>query len=111
MSSSICFCISLGVTLLIVLVCGVVGQALSPLYVLSMDDQAKLKAVFEQAQPFTDLANAHYSILGLKLFSATIPKAQVSIKYLNFTLTRCPKKSTCSTYRSTMYSGVPKIGM
>ena len=69
---------SSGITLLVVLVCGVLGQALSPLSVLSIDDQAKLRAVFEQAQPFTDLANAHYSILGLKLFSATIPKAQVS---------------------------------
>ena len=68
--------------------CGVVGQALSPLSVLSIDDQAKLKAIFEQAQPFTDLASAHYSILGLKLFSATIPKAQVSIFFsTDFTLT------------------------
>ncbi|XP_072029908.1 dolichyl-diphosphooligosaccharide--protein glycosyltransferase subunit 2-like [Amphiura filiformis] len=75
-----------GVTLLIVLVCGVVGQALSPLYILSLDDQAKLKAVFEQAQPFTDLANAHYSILGLKLFSATIPKAQEACTYLKATV-------------------------
>ena len=55
----------------------VVGQALTPSTFLTTVDRARLKAVFEAAQPYTDSANAHYSILGLKLLGATIPKEQV----------------------------------
>ena len=66
-----------GATLLVLMLCGVLGQALSPITVLSLDDQAKLKAVLAQTQPFIDLASAHYSILGLKLFNAPVSNAKV----------------------------------
>ncbi|XP_071804461.1 dolichyl-diphosphooligosaccharide--protein glycosyltransferase subunit 2-like [Asterias amurensis] len=72
-----------GATLLVLMLCGVLGQALSPITVLSLDDQAKLKAVLAQTQPFTDLASAHYSILGLKLFNAPVPNAKEACSLLN----------------------------
>ena len=55
----------------------VVGQALTPSTFLTTVDRARLKAVFEAALPVTDVVNAHYSILGLKLLGAPIPNAQV----------------------------------
>lgn len=55
----------------------VVGQALTPSTFLTTVDRERLRSVFESAQPYTDAANAHYSILGLKLLGATIPKEQV----------------------------------
>ncbi|XP_045180399.2 dolichyl-diphosphooligosaccharide--protein glycosyltransferase subunit 2-like [Mercenaria mercenaria] len=54
----------------------VVGQALTPSTFLTTVDRDRLRSVFESAQPYTDAANAHYSILGLKLLGATIPKEQ-----------------------------------
>ncbi|XP_060564168.1 dolichyl-diphosphooligosaccharide--protein glycosyltransferase subunit 2-like [Ruditapes philippinarum] len=54
----------------------VVGQALTPSTFLTTVDRERLRSVFESAQPYTDAANAHYSILGLKLLGATIPKEQ-----------------------------------
>lgn len=55
----------------------VVGQALTPSTFLTTVDRARLKAVFEAALPVTDVVNAHYSILGLKMLGAPIPNAQV----------------------------------
>ncbi|XP_078665506.1 dolichyl-diphosphooligosaccharide--protein glycosyltransferase subunit 2-like isoform X1 [Branchiostoma floridae x Branchiostoma belcheri] len=66
-----------GTTLLVFFALTVVGQALTPTTVLTGVDQARLKAVFENARPFTDLASAHYSILGLKLLGAQIPNTQM----------------------------------
>ncbi|XP_022088754.1 dolichyl-diphosphooligosaccharide--protein glycosyltransferase subunit 2-like [Acanthaster planci] len=71
-----------GAILLVFLLCTVLGQALSPITILSLDDQAKIKAVFASARPFTDLAEAHYSILGLKLFSVPIPNPQEACTFL-----------------------------
>ncbi|XP_035659117.1 dolichyl-diphosphooligosaccharide--protein glycosyltransferase subunit 2-like isoform X2 [Branchiostoma floridae] len=66
-----------GTTLLVLFALTVVGQALTPTTVLTTVDQARLKAVFENARPFTDLASAHYSILGLKLLGAQIPNTHM----------------------------------
>ncbi|KAK6168009.1 hypothetical protein SNE40_021919 [Patella caerulea] len=61
----------------------VVGTALTPSTFLTTLDQARLKSVFEGAQPYNDVANAHYSILGLTLLGATIPNAQEACKSLS----------------------------
>ena len=58
----------------------VVGQALTPSTFLTTVDRARLKAVFEAALPVTDVVNAHYSILGLKMLGAPIPNAQEACK-------------------------------
>ncbi|XP_071959632.1 dolichyl-diphosphooligosaccharide--protein glycosyltransferase subunit 2-like isoform X2 [Antedon mediterranea] len=63
-----------GIGLLLLLAFAITGHALRPISTLTLEDQARLRAVFEQAQPFTDLAHAHYSILGLTLLSAPAPK-------------------------------------
>ncbi|XP_071854727.1 dolichyl-diphosphooligosaccharide--protein glycosyltransferase subunit 2-like isoform X2 [Apostichopus japonicus] len=56
--------------------------ALSPTDTLSLDDQARLKQLFEQAIPFQSVGHAHYAILGLSTLGATIPKAQDACSYL-----------------------------
>lgn len=66
-----------GTSILYLFAVAVVGQALTPSTFLTTVDRERLRAVFEGAQPYTDSANAHYSILGLKLLGATIPKEQV----------------------------------
>ncbi|XP_035659122.1 dolichyl-diphosphooligosaccharide--protein glycosyltransferase subunit 2-like isoform X5 [Branchiostoma floridae] len=71
-----------GTTLLVLFALTVVGQALTPTTVLTTVDQARLKAVFENARPFTDLASAHYSILGLKLLGAQIPNTHDNCNYV-----------------------------
>ncbi|XP_002736461.1 dolichyl-diphosphooligosaccharide--protein glycosyltransferase subunit 2-like [Saccoglossus kowalevskii] len=71
-----------GALLLFFLAFGVVGQALTPTTVLTAIDQARLKAVFENTQPFTDIASAHYSILGLKLLGGGVPKAPEACTFL-----------------------------
>ena len=70
-----------GTSILFLFAVAVVGQALTPSTFLTTVDRARLKAVFESTQPYADSASAHYSILGLKLLGATIPKEQV---YYNF---------------------------
>ena len=70
----------IGTTVLFLFAVAVVGQALTPSTFLTTVDRARLKAVFESAQPYTDSASAHYSILGLKLLGATIPKEQVRLR-------------------------------
>ncbi|XP_033123396.1 dolichyl-diphosphooligosaccharide--protein glycosyltransferase subunit 2-like isoform X2 [Anneissia japonica] len=62
-----------GYGLLLLLAFAVAGQALRPLSVLTSEDQTKIRAVLEQAK-FTDIAHAHYSILGLTLLGAPAPK-------------------------------------
>ena len=65
-------------TILVALGLSVIGEALTPSSYFSTVDQGRLQAVFEAAQPFGDIPNAHYSIMGLNLLGATIPKSQVS---------------------------------
>ncbi|WAR18094.1 RPN2-like protein [Mya arenaria] len=65
-----------GTSILYLFAVAVVGQALTPSTFLTTVDRDRLRSVFEAAQPFTDAANAHYSILGLKLLGATIAKEQ-----------------------------------
>ncbi|CAH1772561.1 unnamed protein product, partial [Owenia fusiformis] len=60
----------------------VVGQALTPSSYFTTVDQARLRRVFESAQPFNDLATAHYSILGLKLLGVPVPKASETCSFL-----------------------------
>ena len=64
--------------MLLVLVSTVLGQALSPISTLSVDSQARFKAIFEQARPYADLGTAQYAILGFKLLSTPVPQAQVN---------------------------------
>lgn len=66
-----------GTSILYLFAVAVLGQALTPSTFLTTVDKERLRAVFEAAQPYTDAANAHYSILGLKLLGATIAKEQV----------------------------------
>jgi len=68
-----------GTSILYLFAVAVVGQALTPSSFLTTVDRERLRAVFEGAQPYPDAATAHYSILGLKLLGATIPKEQVSL--------------------------------
>ena len=69
-----------GVSVLFLLAITVVGQALTPSSYFSTVDQARLRAIFEAAQPYHDLASAHYSIMGLQLLGVPVPKAQVSYR-------------------------------
>ncbi|XP_011669063.1 dolichyl-diphosphooligosaccharide--protein glycosyltransferase subunit 2 [Strongylocentrotus purpuratus] len=71
-----------GLVFLLVLVFTVVGQSLSPISTLSLDSQARFKAIFEQAKPYADLSTAHYAILGLKLLNAPIPQPQEACTFL-----------------------------
>lgn len=72
-----CNCFA-GTSILYLFAVAVVGQALTPSTFLTTVDRERLRAVFEGAQPYTDSASAYYSILGLKLLGATIPKEQVN---------------------------------
>ncbi|KAL4217563.1 proteasome regulatory particle base subunit [Mactra antiquata] len=75
-----------GSSILYLFAVAVVGQALTPSTFLTTVDKDRLKAVFEAAQPYTDAADAHYSILGLKLLGATIPKEQDVCKAVTSTV-------------------------
>ncbi|KAH3710333.1 hypothetical protein DPMN_069810, partial [Dreissena polymorpha] len=75
-----------GTTILYLFAVAVLGQALTPSTFLTTVDKERLRAVFEAAQPYTDAANAHYSILGLKLLGATIAKEQDVCKSVTSTL-------------------------
>ncbi|XP_070533360.1 dolichyl-diphosphooligosaccharide--protein glycosyltransferase subunit 2-like isoform X2 [Ptychodera flava] len=79
----------------------VVSQALTPTSVLTAVDQARLKTIFENAQPFTDIASAHYSILGLKLLGAGVAKAQDAC---NFLKSKVDSNSVQSLYHATSAS-------
>ena len=73
------FCISV-LSVVIFLAFSVLGQALTPSSYLTSQDQKRLQSVFESAAPYSDVASAQYSILGLKLLGAAIPNAQVCKK-------------------------------
>ncbi|KAK3583197.1 hypothetical protein CHS0354_025714 [Potamilus streckersoni] len=75
-----------GLSILFLFAVAVVGQALTPSTFLTTVDQQRLRAVFESAQPYIDVASAHYSILGLKLLGVSIPKEQEACKSITSTL-------------------------
>ncbi|XP_060077704.1 dolichyl-diphosphooligosaccharide--protein glycosyltransferase subunit 2-like isoform X2 [Ylistrum balloti] len=58
----------------------IVGQALTPSTFLTTVDQKRLTNVFKAAQPYTDAASAHYSILGLKLLGSPVANAKETCK-------------------------------
>jgi len=66
-----------GVTVLLVLAIGVVGQALTPNSYFTSADVERLRAVFAEAQPYgSDLQALHYSVLGYVLLGDTLQNAQ-----------------------------------
>ncbi|XP_074656368.1 dolichyl-diphosphooligosaccharide--protein glycosyltransferase subunit 2-like [Tubulanus polymorphus] len=67
---------SQGTSVLVFFALTIVGQALTPSSYFTTVDQQRLKAIFEAAQPYADLVQAHYSIMGLKLLGSSIPKPQ-----------------------------------
>ncbi|XP_041361484.1 dolichyl-diphosphooligosaccharide--protein glycosyltransferase subunit 2-like [Gigantopelta aegis] len=76
-------CSGRGLTVLLLLAISVVGKALTPSTFLTTVDQARLKSVFQAAQPYQDVASAHYSILGLQLLGGTLPNAQDTCKIIS----------------------------
>ena len=69
-----------------------VGHAnVSPTTVLSLEEQARIKQIFYDAAPFTDLATAHHATAGLKTLKAEIPPTQVNIAniYSDTSITFC----------------------
>lgn len=58
------------------------SQALTPSTYLSSADKLRLKGLFLSAQPYTDVATAYYSILGLSLLGEAVPKTQEVCDFL-----------------------------
>ncbi|XP_033726633.1 dolichyl-diphosphooligosaccharide--protein glycosyltransferase subunit 2-like [Pecten maximus] len=67
-------------TILYLFAVAIVGQALTPSTFLTTVDQRRLANVFKAAQPYTDAASAHYSILGLKLLGSPVANAKETCK-------------------------------
>ncbi|XP_064653150.1 dolichyl-diphosphooligosaccharide--protein glycosyltransferase subunit 2-like [Lineus longissimus] len=71
-----------GVSILVFFALTVVGQALTPSSYFTTVDQKRLRSIFEAAQPYTELASAHYSILGLTLLGSPIPKPEDACSFI-----------------------------
>jgi Oligosaccharyltransferase subunit Ribophorin II. len=53
---------------------------------LSTSDRARLKQVLNSAWELKDLASVHFAVLGFKLLGEAIPKQQVRVLNIDFTL-------------------------
>ncbi|XP_031552938.1 dolichyl-diphosphooligosaccharide--protein glycosyltransferase subunit 2-like isoform X2 [Actinia tenebrosa] len=71
-----------GVSLVLLLALIGLSQSLSASSVLSLQDQTKLRKIFQDASPFTDLETADYAVKGLKFFKSEIPTTQDLCKFV-----------------------------
>ncbi|CAB1353448.1 unnamed protein product [Coregonus sp. 'balchen'] len=73
-------CVPTGVFCLVLLTVALGAQALTPSHHLSLSDVERLKGLL--SQPFTDLASAYYSIVGLSKLGASVADENDACQFL-----------------------------
>ena len=59
-----------------------VGHCVTPLTVLSVEEQSKIRDQLIQDLPGKDVKTAYYNVASLKLLNSDVPKSEVNYKFI-----------------------------